>query len=164
MKDELNKQGVVLSLVESHKLGGEGAEDIANKVVELSSKVNDFKYAYESKDSVKEKIEKVALKVYGASKVEYTEEVEKKIEKIAELGYSDFQICIAKTQYSLSDDPKNLECNEPFTLYVSDIWLRTGAEFIVAITGKIMTMPGLPRVPAAEKIDINENDEIIGIF
>ena len=83
---------------------------------------------------------------------------------IEKMGITHYPVCIAKTQYSFSDDPKNLECNEPYELHVNDIALKTGAEFIVVITGKIMTMPGLPRVPAAEKIDIDKNGNIIGIF
>ena len=80
------------------------------------------------------------------------------------MGYSNLPICIAKTQYSLSDDPKNLACEEPFQIHVQDVKLKAGAEFIVVMTGKIMTMPGLPRVPAAEKIDIDKDENIVGIF
>lgn len=80
------------------------------------------------------------------------------------MGYSQLPVCIAKTQYSFSDDPKNLECKEPFTLHVNEIILKAGAEFVLAITGKIMTMPGLPKIPSAESIDIDENGEIVGIF
>ena len=87
-----------------------------------------------------------------------------KIEEIEKLGYSKFPICIAKTQYSLSDDPKNLECKEPFSIHVQDVILKAGAEFIVVLTGKIVTMPGLSRIPAAEHIDIDENENIVGIF
>ena len=86
------------------------------------------------------------------------------MKKIDQMGYSKYPVCIAKTQYSFSDDPKNLECKEEFKIHVNEIQLKAGAEFIVAITGKIMTMPGLPRVPAAENIDIDENKNIIGIF
>ena len=113
---------------------------------------------------MKEFIKKVAKNIYGATGVEYSEKTLQDIEKIEKMGYSHYPVCIAKTQYSFSDDPKNLECNEPYELHVNDIALKTGAEFIVVITGKIMTMPGLPRVPAAEKIDIDKNGNIIGIF
>ena len=92
------------------------------------------------------------------------EEAEKEIEKIEKLGYGNMPVCIAKTQYSLSDDQKNLECNEPFSIHIREIHLRAGAEFVVAIAGKIMTMPGLPQTPAAENIDISNDGEIIGIF
>ena len=96
--------------------------------------------------------------------VEYSEEAEEKIKQIEELGFGKLPVCIAKTQYSLSDDPKNLECLEPFKICVKDIILKSGSEFVVAITGKIMTMPGLPKVPAAEKIDLDKDGNIIGIF
>ena len=112
----------------------------------------------------KEKIEAIAQKIYGASKIEYLENTEEKIEKIEKMGYGNLPICIAKTQYSFSDDPKNLECIHPFNIHIKDVVLKAGAEFIVIITGKIMTMPGLPRIPAAENIDIDKNGNIIGIF
>ena len=92
------------------------------------------------------------------------DEALEKIKQIEELGYGNLPVCIAKTQYSLSDDQKNLECLEPFNIHVQDVILKAGAEFIVVITGKIMTMPGLPRVPSAENIDLDENGNIIGIF
>ena len=164
LKTELEKEDVLLSLVESHEKGGEGAIDIAEKLVKLSEKEDDFKFAYNNTDSIKQKIEKVACNIYGAKGVEYSEEATKQIEQIEKLNYSYLPVCIAKTQYSFSDDPKNLECNEPFTIHISEVELKAGAEFIVVKTGKIMTMPGLPRVPAAENIDIDENDNIIGIF
>lgn len=164
MRNELEKQNIGISLVESHQKGSIGAVDLAEKVVKLAEEKEDFKYIYEDTDSIKEKIEKVAKNVYGARDVEYSKEALEQITKIEKLGYKEFPVCIAKTQYSLSDDPKNLECKGPFTLHVNEIILRTGAEFVVAITGKIMTMPGLPRVPAAEKIDLDENKNIVGIF
>ena len=94
----------------------------------------------------------------------YSEKALKNIELINKFGFGELPVCIAKTQYSFSDDPKNLECNEPFDINVEDVILRTGAGFIVVLTGKIMTMPGLPRIPAAENIDIDENGNIVGIF
>lgn len=164
LSSSLQKQGVEMSLVESHQKGSIGAIDIAEKIIKLSEEQENFKYIYEDGESIKEKIEKVAKNIYGAENVEYSEEATKQIEKIEKMGYSKLPVCIAKTQYSFSDDPKNLECTEPFTLHVNEIILKAGAEFVVAITGKIMTMPGLPRVPAAEKIDIDENGNIVGIF
>lgn len=144
--------------------GGEGATDIAKKLVELVEKPQDFKYIYDDKDMIKEKILKVATKIYGAKDVKYSNEANENIEKIEKLGYGNLPICIAKTQYSLSDDPKKLEITEPFSITVRDLFLKAGAEFIVVITGKIMTMPGLPKVPAAEQIDVDDNGNIIGIF
>ena len=164
LSSTLKEQGIEMSLVESHQKGSIGAIDLAEKIVKLAEQPEDFKFIYNDGDTIKTKIEKVAKNIYGAEKVEYTDEAIKQIEQIEKMGYSKLPVCIAKTQYSFSDDPKNLECNEPFTLHVNEILLKAGAEFIVAITGKIMTMPGLPRVPAAEKIDIDENGNIVGIF
>ena len=164
LKEKLHEKGIKLSLVESWEKGGEGATDLAEKVVKLAEKKHNFKYAYELNETIKNKIKDVAKKVYGAEDVEFSEEAEKEIETIEKLGYGNMPVCIAKTQYSLSDDQKNLECNEPFKIHIREIHLRAGAEFVVAIAGKIMTMPGLPRVPAAEKIDLDEDGNIVGIF
>ena len=164
LKEKLKEKGIELSLVESWEKGGEGATDLAEKVVKLAEKKHNFKYAYELNETIKNKIKDVAKKVYGAEDVEFSEEAEKEIETIEKLGYGNMPVCIAKTQYSLSDDQKNLECNEPFKIHIREIHLRAGAEFVVAIAGKIMTMPGLPRVPAAEKIDLDEDGNIVGIF
>ena len=164
LKQELDKQNIELSLVESHEKGSAGAVDIAEKLVKLVEKEENFKYLYQDEDTIKEKIEKVACNIYGAEGVEYSKEALEEIEKIEKLGFSKYPVCIAKTQYSFSDDPKNLECKEPFKIHVNEINIKAGAEFIVAITGKIMTMPGLPRNPAAEKIDIDSDGNIVGIF
>ena len=164
LSSNLQKQGVEMSLVESHQKGSDGAVDLAEKIVKLCNEPENFKYIYEDTDSIKEKIEKVAKNIYGAQKVEYSKEALVEIEKIEKMGYSKLPVCIAKTQYSFSDDPTNLECKEPFTLHVNEIILKAGAEFVVAITGKIMTMPGLPKVPSAEKIDIDKDGNIVGIF
>ena len=164
LKNKLQEYGIDLSLVESWEKGGEGAIDLANKIVELTQKDSKLNYTYDLEESIKDKINDVATKIYGATRVKYSKEAEERIKQIEELGFGKLPVCIAKTQYSLSDDPKNLECLEPFEINVQDIILKAGAEFVVAITGKIMTMPGLPRVPAAEKIDIDEDGNIIGIF
>ena len=164
LKQELDKQNIELSLVESHEKGSTGAVNIAEKLVKLVEKEENFKYIYQDEDTIKEKIEKVACNIYGAEGVEYSKEALEEIEKIDKLGYSKYPVCIAKTQYSFSDDPKNLECKEPFKIHVNEINIKAGAEFIVVITGKIMTMPGLPRNPAAEKIDIDSDGNIVGIF
>ena len=164
LRNKLKELNINLSLVESWEKGGEGAVDLAEQIVELAEKESKLNYAYDLNETIKEKINDVAKKIYGAEGVEYTEEAEKKIQEIEKMGFGNLPICIAKTQYSFSDDSKNLECIEPFKIHVSDIILKSGAEFIVAITGKIMTMPGLPRVPAAEKIDLDENGNIVGIF
>lgn len=164
LQDKLNEQGIELSLVESWGKGGAGAADLAEKVVKLTEKESKLHFAYELEESIKNKIVNVATKIYGADGVEFSENAEKQIAEIEKMGYGKYPVCIAKTQYSLSDDPKNLECKEPFTIHVNEVILKSGAEFVVAITGKIMTMPGLPRIPAAEKIDLDKNGNIMGIF
>ena len=164
LQSKLQEKGINMSLVEAWGKGGKGAADLATKVVELCENKTELNYTYALEDSIKEKIEKIATQIYGAEGVEYTEESLKTIEQIEKLGYSNLPVCIAKTQYSFSDDPKNLECKDPFKIHVKDVILKTGAGFIVVITGSIMTMPGLPKVPAAEAIDIQENGEIVGIF
>ena len=164
LKNSLNKKDVLLSLVESWAKGSEGSKDLAQKVVNLCEKENDFKYIYNLEDGIKQKIETVCTKIYGAKKAILSEKVLEKIEKFTNLGFSNVPICIAKTPLSLSDDPKNLQCKEEFDINISDIEIKAGAEFIVVYTQKIMTMPGLPKRPAAEKIDIDENGKITGIF
>ncbi len=160
----LKENDVQISLVEVWEKGGEGAIDLAKKVVELSQKSQKIKFVYDLEDSIKTKINKVATKIYGAENVEYSEKAEEEIKNIEKLGLSHFPVCIAKTQYSFSDNAKNLLCDEPFTIHINEITLKNGAEFIVAKSGKIFTMPGLPRIPSAEKIDLDENENIVGIF
>lgn len=164
LEEILKEKGVELSLVESWEKGGNGATDLAQKVVKLCEKENNFKYMYSLEDTIVKKIEKVAKNIYGAENVEYTKEAEEQIKQIERLGYTNLPICIAKTQYSFSDNQKNLECADLFNIHVQEVKLKAGAEFIVVITGKIMTMPGLPKHPASEQIDIDENNEIVGIF
>ena len=164
VEQRLNEKGVKLSLVEGWAKGGNGATDIANKLVKLTEQKENFKYMYDLNENIKSKIQKVATKIYGAKDVEYSEEAEKEIEKIERLGYGDLPVCIAKTQYSFSDDAKNLECKDEYNIHVRNVELKAGAGFIVVLAGKIMTMPGLPKIPAAESIDIDENGEIVGIF
>lgn len=164
LQEKLQEKGINLSLVESWEKGGEGAKDLAQKIVDLVQEPSDFKFAYELNETIENKIKAVAQKIYGAEDVEFTEEAKLHIKEIEDLGYSNLPVCIAKTQYSFSDDPKNLECKEPFNIHVQDVVLRAGAEFIVVLTGKIMTMPGLPKIPSAENIDLDENENIVGIF
>ncbi len=160
----LKENDVQISLVEVWEKGGEGAIDLANKVIELSQKSDKVNFVYDLEDSIKTKIEKIATKIYGAENVEYSEKAEEEIKNIEKLGLSHFPVCIAKTQYSFSDNAKNLLCDEPFSIHINEITLKNGAEFIVAKSGKIFTMPGLPRIPSAEKIDLDENENIVGIF
>lgn len=161
LEEKLKDRGILVSLVESYSYGSKGAQDLAKKVIELSNDKSNFNYIYNENDDVRTKLEKVATSIYGAEGVKFSEEAEKQLEK---MNNSKFPVCIAKTQYSFSDDDKNLECEEPFYIHVNELNLKAGAEFIVAITGKIMTMPGLPKVPSAEKINIDDNENIIGIF
>ncbi len=164
IKEKLQEKDVQLSLVDGWTKGGKGATDIAEKLVDLVEKQENFEMMYEENDSIKDKIYKVATKIYGAKDVEYSEKALDEIKKINKLGYGNLPVCIAKTQYSFSDDPKDLECKNDYNIHVRDVQIKTGAGFIVVLAGKIMTMPGLPKVPAAESIDIDENGNIIGIF
>ena len=164
VQNELAKREIPSSIVESWAKGGEGASDIANQIVEIAEKENRFEYIYDLNETVVEKINKVVMKIYGAKGVIYSEDSAKKIEKIEEMGYGQLPVCIAKTQYSFSDNPKNLECEEPFEINIRNVELKAGAGFIVVLAGKITTMPGLPKNPVAETVDINENGEILGVF
>ena len=164
IEEKLSEKEVGLSLVEGWAKGGKGAIDIAEKLVNLVEQKENFQYMYELEDSIQEKIEKVATKIYGAKGVCYSEEALQEIKKIETLGYGNLPICIAKTQYSFSDDAKNLECNNDYKITVRNVELKSGAGFIVVLAGKIMTMPGLPKLPAAENIDIDENGNVVGIF
>lgn len=164
LRNKLKEHDIELSLVESWEKGGKGATDLAEKIVKLTDKNSHLNFAYDLDKGIKEKINDVATKIYGAEGVEFSEEASEQIDKIEKLGFGNLPVCIAKTQYSFSDDAKNLECLESFKIHVQEVILKSGAEFVVAITGKIMTMPGLPRVPAAEKIDLDEDGNIVGIF
>ena len=172
LEDKIKQKNVQISIVEGWAKGGEGAIDIAQKIVEKTDSekninnetTNNLKYTYSLKEGIKEKIEKIAQNIYYAEGVEYSQEAEEKIKQIENLGYTKLPICIAKTQYSFSDDAKNLDETSKYKIHIRDIELKTGAGFIVALAGKIMTMPGLPKVPAAEGIDIDEKGNIKGIF
>lgn len=164
LRTKLEEKGVNISLVEAWAKGGKGAIDLAEKIVDLCDEPSNFNYCYELEDGIKEKIEKIATKIYGAEGVEYTEEASEIIANLEKNGYENMPVCIAKTQYSFSDDAKDLLCENPFKIHVKDVILKSGAGFIVILTGNIFTMPGLPKVPASEKIDIDENGEIVGIF
>lgn len=164
LKNRLKEKNVELSLVEGWAKGGEGAIDIAEKLVALTEQKENFEYIYELNEDIETKINKIATKIYGAKQVIYEEGAKEQIKLIEKLGYSNLPVCIAKTQYSFSDDPKNLECKEDYNITIREVELKTGAGFIVVLAGKIMTMPGLPKVPSAESIDIDEDGNVIGIF
>ena len=163
LSQKLAEEGIEMSLTEVWAKGSEGAIDLAQKVVD-NAKEPILKFVYDENDDIKTKIDKVATKVYGATGVQYTDEASEEIVKIEKLGYKNYPVCIAKTQYSFSDNAKNLQCKEPFKIHVSEVELKTGAEFVVIKTGKIFTMPGLPKVPAAESIDVDRNGEIVGLY
>ena len=164
LKRKLDEIGVELSLAEVWAKGGEGAIDLAQKIVTLCDEPSKLELTYSMTDSIEEKIKKVSQKIYGAQDVEFSESAKREIEKIEKMGYGNYPVCIAKTQYSLSDDAKNLQCKEPFNIHVREVILRNGAEFVVAITGNIFTMPGLPKEPAAERIRLDEFENIVGLF
>lgn len=164
LRSKLDEKGIGLSLVTGWADGGEGAKDIAQKIVSLVEEPEEFKFMYDLEDDIKTKIEKVAKKIYYAKGVEYSSEALEEIDRLEKLGYGNYPVCIAKTQYSLSDDPKNLKCDDEYTIKVRGVEIKNGAGFIVVLAGSIMTMPGLPRVPAAEAIDIDSDGIITGIF
>ena len=164
LEEELKKIGVELSLADVWAKGGEGAIDLAEKVAKLAEGESKINFVYKDEETIKEKILKVAKEVYGAEDVDYTDNALEEIEQIEKLGYGNYPVCIAKTQYSFSDDAKNLLCDKPFKITIKEAIVKNGAEFVVIKTGKIFTMPGLPRVPAAENIRIDEDGNIEGIF
>ncbi|HHV46824.1 MAG TPA: formate--tetrahydrofolate ligase [Tissierellia bacterium] len=165
LMSKCRKAGAEAVLSEVWAKGGDGAIELAKKVVEIcETKESRFKPLYDVDEPIKDKIEKIAVEIYGADGVEYTKTCEKKIKEFEELGLDKMPICMAKTQYSLSDDPTLLARPKGFKITVRDIKVSNGAGFIVALTGDIMTMPGLPKVPAANNIDILENGEIVGLF
>ncbi|MGI5998472.1 MAG: formate--tetrahydrofolate ligase [Lutispora sp.] len=157
-------EGVEASLCQVWEKGGEGGEELAAKVIEACEKENSFKFIYDVNESIKEKIEKIAKEIYGAKGVVFTAKAEKEIQRLEDLGLDKYPICMAKTQYSLSDNPELIGRPEGFDITVKEVRVSAGAGFIVALTGDIMVMPGLPKVPAAEKIDIDEKGVITGLF
>ena len=162
---KLQEIGVNLSLANVWAEGCNVAIDLANKIVELSENEKEINYTYNLEDSIEEKIEKVCQKIYGAKGVIYSEKAKDQIREIEKLNKKDLYVCIAKTQYSFSDDPKKLEIkDEEYFITISDIRIKAGAGFVVAKAGRIFTMPGLPKVPSAEKIDLDDQGNIIGIF
>ena len=154
---------VVLSTVWAE--GGKGGEELAREVVRLcEEEKGDFTYSYESDLSIEEKIEAIVKKVYGGDGVTFLPQAKKQIAQLTALGYGSCPVCMAKTQYSFSDDPAKLGAPEGFTVTVRNVKISAGAGFVVALTGDIMTMPGLPKSPAAERIDVNEDGVISGLF
>lgn len=152
------------ALAEVWAKGGEGGIELAKEVLEAVEEESDFKCLYEDELSLKEKIETIAREIYGADGVTYDKEAEKTISELEKLGFGNMPVCMAKNQYSLSDDPTKLGRPSGFTVNIREVYVSAGAGFIVAITGTIMTMPGLPKVPAAENIDVDADGNIDGLF
>ena len=165
VEDECKKLGVNVALSEVWEKGGEGGIALAKEVMRVcDEEPNNFTFSYDLDMSIKDKIEAIATKIYGADGVDYTNEAEKQIERLTELGFDNIPICMAKTQYSLTDDPTKLGRPTNFNITVRNAVISAGAGFIVCLTGEIMKMPGLPKSPAAERIDVDENGVISGLF
>jgi formate--tetrahydrofolate ligase len=164
IREKCAEYGVNVALSEVWGKGGEGGRELAQEVLRLCQTPHDFHFAYDLDLPIREKIETIVRRIYGGSGVTYTKAAADAIANLERLGYGNLPICMAKTQYSLSDDQTKLGRPEGFTVNVSKVRISAGAGFIVVQTGDIMTMPGLPKVPAAEKIDIDENGRITGLF
>ena len=166
IKEECAKLGAKVSLCKHWSEGGEGTKELANQVVDICKKNNkkNFKYLYDDEKSIVEKIETIAKEIYGASGIEIDEAAKSQIKTIESQGFKKFPICIAKTQYSFSTDPKLKGAPSGHVLQIREVKLSSGAQFVVAICGSIMTMPGLPKVPAANSIKLNEKGETEGLF
>ena len=159
------ERGCEFALSEVWAKGGEGGIELAKKVLKtLEEKESNFKVLYPDDAPLKEKVETIAKEIYGADGVTYEPAAEKMLAKLTDLGFGDLPVCMAKTQYSLSDDQTKLGAPTDFEVTVRNLKISAGAGFIVALTGEIMTMPGLPKVPAAEKIDVDETGKITGLF
>ena len=156
--------GVNAALSEVWAKGGEGGRALAEEVVRLCEEENHFQYAYDTQLPIEEKLEAIVKKIYHGDGVVLTPAAKKQVKQLTDLGFEDLPICMAKTQYSFSDDPALLGAPKGFTVTVRNVKVSAGAGFLVALTGDIMTMPGLPKVPAAEKIDVDENGKITGLF
>ena len=158
-------RGCEFALSEVWEKGGEGGTALAKKLVEtIETKTSGFHYLYEEEKSLKEKMATIAREIYGAGEVIFDSAAEQQIARIEKLGYGRLPVCMAKNQYSLSDDKTKLGRPQNFPIHIRDVYVSAGAGFVVALTGTIMTMPGLPKVPAAEKVDVNENGKITGLF
>ncbi|MGO4986674.1 formate--tetrahydrofolate ligase [Gallicola sp. Sow4_E12] len=164
VEDKCKELGVNVALSDVWANGGAGGEELAKEVVRLCDEENSFDQLYPLDMSIKDKLNEIVTKVYGGDGVEYSPKANKEIAKLEKLGFGNVPICMAKTQYSLSDDPSLLGRPEGFKVTIRDIKISAGARFIVALTGEVMTMPGLPKVPSAEKIDLLEDGTITGLF
>lgn len=164
VEDKCHEMGVNVALSEVWAKGGDGGIELAKEVVRLCDEPNDFSFAYDLDATIEEKITAIVQKIYGGKDVIFTPNAAKQIAQLTALGYDKMPICMAKTQYSLTDDPTKLGAPTGFTVTVRNVKVSAGAGFLVALTGDIMTMPGLPKVPAAERIDVDETGKISGLF
>ena len=164
IEEKCRELGVNVALSEVWAKGGEGGIRLAEEVVRLAEEPNDFSFAYELDGSIEDKLNRIVRKIYGGKGVVLTSEAQKQAAQLEALGFGNLPICVAKTQYSLTDDQTKLGAPTDFEVTVRNIKVSAGAGFIVALTGEIMTMPGLPKVPAAERIDVDENGRISGLF
>ena len=164
VEEKCRELGVRAALSEVWAKGGEGGKALAEEVIRLCEEPKDFRFSYSEMDSIEQKLEDIVTKVYHGKGVALTPAAKKQAAELTDLGFDKLPICVAKTQYSFSDDPSLLGAPEDFTVTVRNLKVSAGAGFLVALTGEIMTMPGLPKVPAAEKIDVDENGKITGLF
>ncbi|MCH4006826.1 MAG: formate--tetrahydrofolate ligase [Eubacterium sp.] len=164
VEDKCKEMGVNVALSEVWAKGGEGGEELAKEVVRLCDQPNDFDFAYSLDGTIEEKMEQIARRIYHADGVDFAPKAKKEIKRLTALGFDKLPICVAKTQYSFSDNAKLLGAPEGFRITIRDIKVSAGAGFLVALSGNIMTMPGLPKHPAAEKIDVDSTGKISGLF
>jgi formate--tetrahydrofolate ligase len=164
VKELVESKGVRFAISNVWAEGGKGGLDLAKSVIDASNEENSFHFLYEPEETVESKIERIAKTMYGATSIEYTKEAIRDLKLINKNGFQNLLVCMAKTQLSLSDDPKKLGRPREFTVTIREIKVSNGAGFVVPIAGDIMTMPGLPKVPAAENIDITKDGDIVGLF
>ena len=164
VEDKCKELGVNVVLSQVWAKGGEGGKALAEEIVRLVEEPSDFRFSYELEGSIEDKLNQIATKVYGARGVVMTADAAKQAKQLEDLGFGNCPICVAKTQYSLTDDPNKLGAPKDFDITVRSVKISAGAGFVVALTGEIMTMPGLPKVPAAEKIDVDADGKISGLF
>ena len=165
VEDKCNQLGVNVALSEVWAKGGEGGLEVAKEVLKLIEESdNQFQYCYDEEMSIKDKLNAIATRIYGADGVDYTAEASKQIKELEDLGFGNLPVCVAKTQYSLSDDQTKLGRPSGFRINVREANVSAGAGFIVVLTGAIMKMPGLPKQPAALRIDVDEKGTISGLF
>lgn len=164
IEDECCKQGVNVKLSEVWAKGGEGALDLADEVLRLIDEPSELKFAYEDGASVEDALNAIAKKVYRADGVEFTPAAKRQLKELHENGFGNLPVCVAKTQYSFTDNARALGAPEHFTITVRELKVSAGAHFVVALTGNVLTMPGLPKVPAAENIDVDDEGNITGLF